>query len=80
MGALCFFSLPMLFIALIVKLTSEGPVIYWSTRVGKDNMIFKMPKFRTMRKDVPEVATHLLEDVNRHLTLCGQVAAEVQPG
>jgi len=72
MGALCFFSLPMLFIALIVKLTSEGPAIYWSTRVGKDNMIFKMPKFRTMRKDVPEVAMHLLEDINRHLTpVCG---------
>lgn len=72
LGALCFFSLPMLFIALIVKLTSEGPAIYWSTRVGKDNMIFKMPKFRTMRKDVPEVATHLLEDINRHLTPVGK--------
>ena len=70
--AFCFFSLPLLFISLLVKHTSKGPVIYWSDRVGKDNTIFRMPKFRTMRIDTPAVATHLLNDPDRYLTPVGK--------
>ena len=53
-------------------LTSKGPIIYWSNRVGKDNAIFRMPKFRTMRIDTPAVATHLLNDPDRYLTPVGK--------
>lgn len=62
---------PMLLIAILVKLTSKGPVFYWSDRVGRYNHIFKMPKFRTMRVDTPAVATHLLADPDRFLTPIG---------
>jgi O-antigen biosynthesis protein WbqP len=62
----------MLLTALSVKLTSKGPTLYWSDRVGKNNVIFKMPKFRTMRTDTPAVATHLLNDPDRWLTPIGK--------
>jgi len=65
--------IPMLLIALLVKLTSRGPVLYWSDRVGKDNRIFSMPKFRSMKVDTPAVATHLLEDPKSVLTPIGDV-------
>ena len=58
-------------IAIIIKLTSAGPVLYWSDRVGKDNKIFKMCKFRTMRVDTPAVATHLFKDAYRYVTPIG---------
>src|SRR5512133_4337721 len=58
-------------VALAVRLTSHGPILYWSNRVGRDNRIFKMPKFRTMRTDTPAVATHLLSDPDRYLTSIG---------
>lgn len=58
-------------IAVAIKLTSKGPVLYWSERVGQDNRIFRMPKFRTMRTDTPAVATHLLNDPARFLTPIG---------
>ena len=58
-------------IAVAIKLTSKGPVLYWSERVGQDNRIFRMPKFRTMRTDTPAVATHLLDDPARFLTPIG---------
>jgi len=64
---------PLLLIALSIKLTSKGPALYWSERVGKDNRIFKMPKFRTMRTDTPAVATHLLEDPDRYVTRIGRI-------
>jgi len=64
-------SIPALLIALLVKATSRGPVFYWSDRVGKDNTIFKMPKFRTMRTNTPAVATHLLDNPNQFLTAIG---------
>ncbi len=64
--------IPMLFIALLVKLTSKGPVLYWSDRVGRNNIIFKMPKFRTMLIDTPAVATHLLSNPDRYLTPIGK--------
>ncbi|MEN8173621.1 MAG: sugar transferase [Chloroflexota bacterium] len=65
-------SVPMLIIAVFVKLTSRGPVLFWSDRVGRYNHIFKMPKFRTMRIDTPAVATHLLSDPDRFLTPVGK--------
>jgi O-antigen biosynthesis protein WbqP len=58
-------------IALIIRLTSPGPALYWSDRVGRRNAIFRMPKFRTMRIDTPAVATHLLGDPRRFLTPIG---------
>jgi len=66
-------SLPMISIAILVKLTSRGPVLYWSDRVGIRNTIFKMPKFRTMRMDTPAVATHLMENPERFLTPIGSI-------
>ena len=56
---------------IMVRLTSPGPAIYWSNRVGQHNRIFKMPKFRTMRIDTPTVATHLLADPDKVLTPIG---------
>lgn len=64
-------SLPMLLVALLVKLTSRGPALYWSDRVGRENRIFRMPKFRTMRTDTPAVATHLLSNPAQFLTPIG---------
>jgi O-antigen biosynthesis protein WbqP len=55
----------------VVKLTSAGPILYWSDRIGRDNKIFKMPKFRTMRVDTPAVATHLLPEPEKFLTSVG---------
>lgn len=63
--------LPMLAVALAVRLTSHGPTIYWSDRVGRHNRIFRMPKFRSMRTDTPAVATHLLADAGSYLTPIG---------
>lgn len=61
----------MAFIALVVKLTSQGPALYWSDRVGQNNTLFKMPKFRTMSLDAPQVATHLMKNPDRYLTPVG---------
>lgn len=66
-----FLFLPLLMTALMVKLTSRGPVLYWSERVGRNNRIFRMPKFRSMRVGTPAVATHLLADPNSYLTPVG---------
>jgi len=63
--------LPIVVTALLVKLTSQGPVLYWSNRVGVNNTIFKMPKFRSMKVDTPAIATHLLQDPKRVLTPIG---------
>ncbi len=62
---------PVLLVALAVRLTSKGPALYWSDRVGRNNVIFKMPKFRSMRVGTPAVATHLLADAASHLTPIG---------
>lgn len=70
--AILFLSLPMLIVAALVKLTSPGPIVYWSDRVGRNNCIFKMPKFRTMRIDTPAVATHLLGNPDKWLTPVGK--------
>jgi O-antigen biosynthesis protein WbqP len=65
------FAVPMALIALAVKLSSKGPVLYWSDRVGRGNRIFRMPKFRSMRTDAPQVATHLFRDPSAYLTPIG---------
>ena len=65
------FLIPLLILALLVKLTSKGPVLYWSDRVGQNNRIFSMPKLRTMRIDTPVVATHLLQNPEQFLTPIG---------
>lgn len=67
----CFLLLPMLAVALLVRMTSKGPVLYWSDRVGRDNKIFKMPKFRSMRIGTPALATHLLGNPEAYLTPIG---------
>ncbi len=59
-------------VAMAVKLTSTGKVLYWSQRIGKDNTVFLMPKFRTMRTDTPVVATHLLANPDTYLTPVGK--------
>lgn len=64
-------ALPVVLVALAVKLTSPGPVLYWSDRVGRHNRIFRMPKFRSMRIGTPAVATHLLADPDAYLTPIG---------
>jgi O-antigen biosynthesis protein WbqP len=64
-------ALPMLITAIAVRLTSTGPSLYWSDRVGRDNVIFRMPKFRSMRVDTPAVATHLITDPNKFITPIG---------
>jgi len=63
--------IPMMLIAIAVKVTSEGKILYWSDRVGKNNIIFKMPKFRSMISDTPATATHLLHDPKSTLTPIG---------
>jgi O-antigen biosynthesis protein WbqP len=65
------FLIPSLLIAVVVRATSKGPVLYWSDRVGRNNRIFKMPKFRSMFVETPEVATHELKDPARWLTSIG---------
>ena len=69
--AAVFLALPILIVAFAVRLTSPGPALYWSDRVGRDNRIFKMPKFRSMRIDTPAVATHLLLNPDQWLTPIG---------
>lgn len=64
-------AIPLALTALAVALTSPGPVLYWSDRVGRQNKLFSMPKFRSMRVDTPAVATHLLSDPDRYLTPIG---------
>lgn len=75
-GWLVLLAAPMLVIALLVKCTSHGPVLYWSSRVGRDNRLFPMPKFRSMRTDTPVVATHLLTQSDRWITPIGRLLRE----
>ena len=70
---LAVFSIPMAIIAALIRLGSKGPTLYWSDRIGKDNTIFKMPKFRTMWQDAPVVATHLLNNPDRYVTPIGRI-------
>lgn len=70
--AILVLAIPMLIVALLVRLTSQGPILYWSDRVGRNNTFFKMPKLRTMRTDTPAVATHLLNNPDQYLTPIGK--------
>ncbi len=65
--------LPIVVISLIIKIDSNGPIIFWSKRVGKFNQIFYMPKFRTMKINTPNMATHLLDNPNSYLTKFGKI-------
>jgi len=67
------FALPMCLIAIAIRLTSEGPALYWSRRIGRDNVEFNMPKFRTMRVGTPVVATHLMAEPDAFLSPIGRV-------
>lgn len=71
MSLLVILFLPMVIIAAMIKLSSAGPAIFWSDRVGKQNKLFRMPKFRTMRVGTPNVATHLLDNPESYRTLIG---------
>jgi O-antigen biosynthesis protein WbqP len=71
--ALMIFFIPMLLIAILIRLTSHGPAIYWSKRIGINSAIFKMPKFRTMIIDTPTIATHLIENYDDYLTPVGGI-------
>jgi O-antigen biosynthesis protein WbqP len=70
-AAVVLLSVPIALVALLVRLTSRGPVLYWSERVGRENQIFRMPKFRTMKVETPAVATHLLANPDAYLTPIG---------
>lgn len=63
--------MPAIIVAFLIKLTSPGPILYWSKRIGKNRTQFLMPKFRTMRIDTPAVATHLLSDASHYITPIG---------
>ncbi|WP_306546633.1 sugar transferase [Desulfobulbus sp.] len=69
--ALLLLAAPLVLLAALVRLTSPGPVLYWSDRVGRNNIIFRMPKFRSMRLGTPALATHLLPEPDQYLTPIG---------
>ena len=66
-------TIPFLIIAVLVRVSSSGSVIYWSTRMGRNNKTFKMPKFRTMRLNTPDIATHLIENADQFVTPIGRI-------
>jgi O-antigen biosynthesis protein WbqP len=66
-----FLLIPVTLVAILVRLTSKGPALYWSDRVGFNNIIFRMPKFRSMKMDTPALATHLLNEPEKYLTSIG---------
>ena len=66
-------SMPIILVAILVRSTSKGPALFWSDRVGRGNVLFRMPKFRTMRVGAPAVATHLLRDPQAYLTPIGSI-------
>lgn len=72
-AAMVVLAAPLLLLALAVRATSPGPAIHWSKRVGRGNVLFLMPKFRTMRIDTPQVATHLMAEPERWLTPIGGI-------
>jgi O-antigen biosynthesis protein WbqP len=69
--AIAILAIPLLIAATVVHFTSPGPILFWSKRVGRDNQVFLMPKFRSMRIDTPAVATHLLQNPDQWLTPLG---------
>ena len=73
LSAVIFFSIPFFIIFGLIKFSSKGSVIYWSDRMGKNNKIFSMPKFRTMNLDTPSLASHLLEKPDQYVTPIGKI-------
>lgn len=71
LGVVIIFAAPLLLVVLAVRMSSPGPILYWSERVGRKNAIFRMPKFRSMLVDTPVVATHLLKNPDQFLTPIG---------
>jgi O-antigen biosynthesis protein WbqP len=71
-AALLILAIPMLVVALMVRMTSRGPALYWSDRIGRYNAIFRMPKFRTMHVNTPPVATHLMRNYEQYMTPIGE--------
>ena len=71
LGLLAITGIPMIVIAVLIRVTSRGPALYWSDRVGIHNRIFRMPKFRSMRIDAPQLATHLFREPDAYLTPIG---------
>jgi O-antigen biosynthesis protein WbqP len=71
LALILFFAPLLLVVALAVRLTSPGPILYWSDCIGRSNRIFRMPKFRSMRTDTPQLPTHLLSNSSRYLTPVG---------
>jgi O-antigen biosynthesis protein WbqP len=69
--AFIIFLIPMLFVAIAVWISSPGPILYWSERVGRNNQVFSMPKFRTMRVNTPLLPTHLLKNATTFITPIG---------
>jgi O-antigen biosynthesis protein WbqP len=69
--AMTILALPILGVVIAIRITSAGPALYWSDRVGRNNTLFRMPKFRSMRIDTPAVATHLLNNPEQWLTPIG---------
>lgn len=72
LGLIVLFSIPMLVIAALIRLMSKGPAMFWTDRVGTNNRIFKMAKFRTMKLNTPQVATHLMENPEEYLIIGGE--------
>ena len=71
LSALVMLVFPIVMVAILVKLTSKGSMLYWSNRIGHKNKIFRMPKFRTMQMDTPEMATHFMNTLDTYLSLIG---------
>ena len=61
-----------LFLSLMIFISSKGPILYWSSRVGYNGKLFNMPKFRSMKKNAPELASHLIQNPKEHLTIVGK--------
>ena len=66
-------AIPIVILSLLIKLSSPGPILFWSSRIGINNQVFRMPKFRTMQVNTPNIATHLMHDPDRYLTPIGRI-------
>jgi len=71
MLAILILVIPIFLIAVLIKVSSSGPILHWSKRVGKQNKFFYMPKFRSMKVNTPDIATHLMDNPSHYVTSCG---------
>ena len=79
LSALVMLVVPIVIVAILVKLTSKGSILYWSNRVGHKNKLFRMPKFRTMQMETPEMATHLMNTPDTYLSPIGRFLRRYSP-